>query len=48
MTRTASRSNLARRASRAVVAIACAVLLAPGDAVLLAQAPPAATTAARR
>ncbi len=46
MTLTASRSDITGRASRGLVAIVCAALLAPGEAVLLAQAPPPGRTAA--
>ena len=46
MTRTASRSDIASRASRGLAAIVCAALLAPGETVLFAQAaPPAAAPA---
>jgi Protein of unknown function (DUF3300) len=44
MSRTASRSDISSRASRGLVAIVCAALLAPGEAVLFAQAPPPAAT----
>ena len=40
MTRNTSLSNVANRASRSIVAIVCAALLAPGEAVFLAQAAP--------
>jgi hypothetical protein len=47
MTRTTSLSSVPNRASRSVVAIVCAALLAPGETVFLAQsAPPAAAQAA--
>ena len=47
MTRTASPSRVSNRASRSLVAIVCAALLAPGEAVFLAQAaPPAQAPAA--
>jgi hypothetical protein len=47
MSRTASRSDISSRASRGLVAIVCAALLAPGETVLFAQAapPPAAAPA---
>ena len=47
MSRTASRSDVSSRASRGLAAIVCAALLAPGEAVLFAQAapPPAAAPA---
>jgi len=40
MSGTASRSDISSRASRGLVAIVCMALLAPGDPVLFAQAPP--------
>ena len=47
MTRTTSLSSVPNRASRSLVAIVCAALLAPGEVVFLAQAaPPAAAQAA--
>jgi hypothetical protein len=47
MTRTTSLLSVPNRASRSVVAIVCAALLAPGETVFLARAaPPAATQAA--
>jgi hypothetical protein len=46
MTRTTSPSGVANRASRSLVALVCAALLAPGEAAFLAQAaPPAAAQA---
>ncbi len=47
MKRITSTSTVANRASRRLIAIVCAALLAPGEAVFLAQAaPPAASQAA--
>jgi hypothetical protein len=48
MTRTSSFSNVSNRTCRSLVAIVCAALLAPGEAVFLAQAAqaPASQTAA--
>ena len=40
MTRTTSLSSVATRTSRSLVALVCAALLAPGEAVFLAQAAP--------
>jgi hypothetical protein len=45
MTTTASGSKISDRASRGLVAIVCAALLTPGDAVVLAQAAPAPAAA---
>jgi Protein of unknown function (DUF3300) len=46
MTRTTSLSSVPNRASRSLVAIVCAALLAPGEMVFLAQATPPATAQA--
>ena len=47
MTRTTSLSSVPNRASRSLVAIVCAALLAPGETVFLAQAAPATAPAAQ-